>query len=161
MTSEAKSSAWHAQDAPNVLAHFRVAPDKGLSDDQVMQQRTKFGKNEIPPPPATSILTLIIEQFSDLLVLILLGAAFISFVLALFEQDEDRVTAFVEPAVILVILILNAVVGVVQETNAEKAIEVRSPRDAHRLLTKPRPLHRQLTGSASIILCCLCFLSRM
>ena len=68
---------------------------------------------ELPVEAGKTIFELILEQFDDLLVKILLLAAIISFVLAFFE-DDDSITAFVEPFVILLILIANAVVGVWQ-----------------------------------------------
>ncbi|KAK4162153.1 hypothetical protein QBC43DRAFT_322481 [Cladorrhinum sp. PSN259] len=104
-----------------VLSTFGVDPSNGLSDAQVSSLQAKHGKNAIPEEPPTPIWELILEQFKDQLVIILLGSAAISFVLALFE-DEGGWSAFVDPAVILTILILNAVVGVSQESSAEKAI---------------------------------------
>jgi len=103
-------------------AHFQVDEERGLSPSQVKDYQKKYGLNELPVEAGKTIWELILEQFDDLLVKILLLAAIISFVLAFFE-DDDSITAFVEPFVILLILIANAVVGVWQERNAEDAIE--------------------------------------
>lgn len=105
-----------------VCQFFKVDSSKGLDSTQVKEQQKKFGKNELPEEESTPLYKLILEQFQDQLVLILLGAAVVSFVLAIFE-DQDTATAFVEPAVILIILIANATVGVLQESSAEKAID--------------------------------------
>jgi len=103
--------------------YFNVTPDRGLSKDQVKKNVAKYGLNELPAEEGKSLWQLVLEQFDDLLVKILLLAAVISFVLAFFEEDDDSITAFVEPFVILLILIANACVGVWQERNAEDAIE--------------------------------------
>ncbi|KAG7136993.1 Calcium-transporting ATPase sarcoplasmic/endoplasmic reticulum like protein [Verticillium longisporum] len=90
-----------AKPVDKVLAHFDVDVKTGLNDDQVASLRSQHGRNVIPEEPPTPIWELILEQFKDQL---------------------EGWSAFVDPAVILTILILNAVVGVSQESSAEKAI---------------------------------------
>uniref|UniRef100_A0A3B4ZQF3 Calcium-transporting ATPase n=1 Tax=Stegastes partitus TaxID=144197 RepID=A0A3B4ZQF3_9TELE len=111
----------HTKLPAECLAYFGVNENTGLSPDQFKKNLDKYGFNG--EDGGKSIWELIIEQFEDLLVRILLLAACISFVLAWFEEGEETVTAFVEPFVILLILIANAIVGVWQERNAEDAIE--------------------------------------
>ncbi|XP_032803350.1 sarcoplasmic/endoplasmic reticulum calcium ATPase 2 isoform X1 [Petromyzon marinus] len=113
----------HGKTVEEVFTFFGVNESTGLSPDQVKRARDKYGPNELPAEEGKSLWELVMEQFEDLLVRILLLAACISFVLAWFEEGEETITAFVEPFVILLILIANAVVGVWQERNAENAIE--------------------------------------
>ncbi|KAH0584307.1 hypothetical protein H2248_009852 [Termitomyces sp. 'cryptogamus'] len=108
-----------------ILQHFGVDARTGLSPGQVAKHAEIYGRNELPEDPPTPLWELILEQFKDQLVLILLASAVISFVLALFEESGNSsfLGAFVEPLVILLILVANAAVGVIQETSAEKAID--------------------------------------
>ena len=82
-----------------VLKQFRVTEEAGLSSIQVAESREKYGSNSLPEDPPTPLWQLVLEQFKDQLVIILLGSAAISFVLALFEEGDDW-TAFVDPVVV-------------------------------------------------------------
>ncbi|XP_035275848.1 sarcoplasmic/endoplasmic reticulum calcium ATPase 2 [Anguilla anguilla] len=113
----------HTKTVEEVLGFFCVNESTGLSSEQLRKAREKWGSNELPAEEGKSLWELVLEQFEDLLVRILLLAACISFTLAWFEEGEGTITAFVEPFVILLILIANAIVGVWQERNAENAIE--------------------------------------
>ncbi|XP_058857583.1 sarcoplasmic/endoplasmic reticulum calcium ATPase 1-like isoform X1 [Acipenser ruthenus] len=114
----------HIKSVSEVLSNFGVNENTGLTTEQVKRNFEKFGPNELPAEKGKSLWELVFEQFEDLLVRILLLAACVSFVLALFEGgEESTMTAFVEPIVILMILVANAIIGVWQERNAESAIE--------------------------------------
>ncbi|KAF7804519.1 Calcium-transporting ATPase 4, endoplasmic reticulum-type [Senna tora] len=117
--------AW-AKDVQECENHFKVKVKAGLSSDEVENRRRIHGWNELEKHEGQSIWSLVLEQFNDTLVRILLAAAIISFVLAWMDGEEGgekEITAFVEPLVIFLILIVNAIVGVWQESNAEKALE--------------------------------------
>ena len=87
----------------------------GLNSDEVENRQRIYGSNELEKHEGQSIWSIILEQFNDTLVRILLAAAIISFVLAWIDGEEGgekEITIFVEPLVIFLILIVNAIVGV-------------------------------------------------
>ncbi|KAK9163663.1 hypothetical protein Syun_004565 [Stephania yunnanensis] len=112
----------YARSVAEVLDFFRVDPSRGLTDFQVTENARVYGTNVLPQEESTPFWKLVLKQFDDLLVKILIAAAIVSFILALID-GETGLTAFLEPSVILMILAANAAVGVITETNAEKAIE--------------------------------------
>ncbi|CAL8079025.1 unnamed protein product [Calicophoron daubneyi] len=113
----------YSKSSTEVLKFFQTSEETGLTEKQVAVALEEYGYNELPPEESKPLWRLVLEQFDDLLVKILLLAAVVSFVLAWFEDSEDATTAFVEPLVIMLILIVNAIIGVWQERNAESAIE--------------------------------------
>ena len=93
----------------------------GLREADAAQARRRWGPNELPPDPGTPFWKLVLKQFDDLLVKILIAAAAVSLLIGL--ADGEGWSSLVEPGVIVLILVANATVGVLTETNAERAIE--------------------------------------
>ncbi|RWW51542.1 hypothetical protein BHE74_00042105 [Ensete ventricosum] len=117
--------AW-SRSVEHCLKEHNVKLGKGLASFEAEKRREMYGWNELKKEKGKPLWHLIVRQFDDMLIKILLVAAFISFVLAYLEGNESGHTeleVYVEPLVIFSILIINAVVGVWQETNAEKALE--------------------------------------
>ncbi|CAA2982415.1 calcium-transporting ATPase 4, endoplasmic reticulum-type-like [Olea europaea subsp. europaea] len=124
--SKGENYAPWSKDLGECEEKYQVRLDRGLSSADVEERRLSYGFNELEKHEGTSIFRLVLDQFNDTLVRILLVAAVISFVLAWYDGEEGgemEITAFVEPLVIFLILIVNAIVGVWQENNAEKALE--------------------------------------
>lgn len=118
-------SAW-SRSPEECEKHFKVKVSDGLSTAEADARLREYGFNELEKQASHPLWKLVLEQFDDMLVKILLFAAIISFALAYFDGHDEGgldITAYVEPLVILTILILNAIVGVWQESNAERALE--------------------------------------
>jgi magnesium-transporting ATPase (P-type) len=87
-----------------------VDPAVGLREADAAQARRRWGPNELPPDPGTPFWKLVLKQFDDLLVKILIAAAAVSLLIGL--ADGEGWSSLVEPGVIVLILVANATVGV-------------------------------------------------
>ena len=90
----------------------------GLSSEEAQRRLEANGRNRLSAPPSRSIILRFFEQMADPMIIILLAAAAISGVLAVVEGES-----FADVIIILAVVIVNAVLGVYQESKAEKAIE--------------------------------------
>lgn len=104
----------------SLLDELKSDSAKGLTAEEVERRFSEFGPNELKEKKKKSTLRRFFEQFKDVMIIILLIAAVISFVIACIEKEPKE---FFEPALIVLIVVLNATMGVVQESKAEKALD--------------------------------------
>lgn len=104
----------------DVVKQLNSNIEEGLTLGEVKKRREQYGENKLPEGKKKSNLARFFEQFKDAMIIILLIAAAISFMVAMLEHESS---AFFEPILILVIVILNALMGVMQESKAEKALD--------------------------------------
>ena len=91
---------------------FKSDVQNGLTDEQIAENREQYGKNALEEKKKANLFVKFLMQFNDVLIIILLIAAVISVVI---EPSE-----FVDSIIILVVVIINAILGVFQENKAEK-----------------------------------------
>ncbi len=112
---------WWQKEKNTVISELGLKPDieeSGLSDSQVKERIFKYGKNELKEKKRTPLLIRFFLQLNDFMVLVLLGAAGISFLTSFLSGHAD----FEDPIIILFIVSLNAILGLIQESKAEKSI---------------------------------------
>lgn len=103
-----------------VLTKTATDPKLGLSQNEVTERLQKYGENRLREKKKQSNLSRFIGQFKDVMIIILLIAAAVSFGVVVFEKNWGELF---EPILILVIVVLNAIMGVYQEGKAEKALD--------------------------------------
>jgi magnesium-transporting ATPase (P-type) len=103
---------YHKKLAEDVIKQLTTNEKTGLTQAEAEKRLKEYGPNELDKEEEESLWEKIKEQFEDILVRILLLSAIISFVFAVTGDDEEGLTAYVEPFVILLILILNSIVSI-------------------------------------------------
>ncbi len=108
-----------------VLESLQTNRETGLSSSQVENARQKHGENKLKEKKKKTMFQRFLEQFKDAMIIILLIAAAVSTGLVIYEMTTGHgdPKEFFEPGLIVAIVILNAIMGVVQESKAEKALD--------------------------------------
>lgn len=112
--------AIHTQPLSELLEQLHTNEHQGLSAEQAAQHLSQFGPNRLKEKKKKGIFARFFDQFKDVMILILLAAAVVSFILIAVEGNWGELF---EPLLIVLIVMLNAVIGVYQEGKAEKALD--------------------------------------
>jgi len=105
--------AWHAIGADEVLRQLGANPRSGLDSEEISRRLGKYGSNKLPEGRKQGPLMRFLKQFDNILVYVLLGAGFIKLMVSL----------WLDAAIILAVVVINALLGYVQEGKAEKALD--------------------------------------
>lgn len=112
MNEKQSDTSWHSISSDSAMQTLETSKD-GLSDQEAEERLSYYGKNELRKKEKKSIAQMLLEQITDVMVLILVGAAILSMFLS----------EWAEAIVILTIVVIDAVIGVVQECKATNALE--------------------------------------
>lgn len=145
---------WHALSVADALAALEVKADHGLSTAEAKKRLATYGPNQLQERPPVPFWKRLLDQLRGFVVLILIVAAVISASLDIFGVEEG---GLIEAGVIMAIVVLNAAIGVVQESKAEQALaalkkmaapEAHVMRDGHRVVV---PSHELVPGDIVLL----------
>ena len=110
---------WETLRKEEVLQKLKTDKRGGLAKEEVENRQKEYGKNKLKEKPKETILVRFIKQFNDFMIIILIIASIISAGVSYMQGEND----YIDSIIIIAIVVLNAIMGVIQETKAEKSIE--------------------------------------
>ncbi len=117
---------WHTKSKEEVIRELNVDPEQGLSSDEVKKRREQYGSNMLNAKKKKSILRMFVHQLRDWLIYVLFAAVVITLILG----------EYIDSIIIVLVIIINAVLGVMQEVKAGKAIEALKKMSSPKALVK-------------------------
>ena len=110
---------WETLRKEEVLQKLKTDKRGGLAKQEVENRQKEYGKNKLKEKPKETIFMRFIKQFNDFMIIILIIASIISAGVSYMQGEND----YIDSIIIIAIVVLNAIMGVIQETKAEKSIE--------------------------------------
>ena len=110
---------WETLRKEEVLKKLETDRRNGLSKEAVKQRQQKYGSNKLEDKPKESLVVKFVKQFNDFMIIILIIASIVSAGISYIQGEND----YIDSIIIIAIVILNAIMGVIQEAKAEKSIE--------------------------------------
>ena len=138
--------SWERRTPKEVLAHWKTSETTGLSEKEAAKRQSTYGRNELEHKKPESLFVSFLNQMKDFMIITLLIAALISFLVSYLQGQID----LVEPAIILAIVVLNAVLGVFQEARARRSLEALKELSAPLALCLRDGATKQIEASALV-----------
>lgn len=110
---------WHTMSVDDVKRKLRTNLEFGLTESEVQKRRITYGENKLAEKKKNSLLMRFIMQFNDFMIIILLIAAIISAIVSYSDASGD----YIDSIIIIAIVVFNAIMGLIQESKAEKSLE--------------------------------------
>ena len=117
---------WFNKTVQEVEKELGTSADKGLNQNQVEESAKKYGLNELQEKKKDSLLKKFIEQFKDFSIIVLIIAAIVSGIVGVVEGE-----GITDTIIILIVVFLNAIIGIIQESKAEKSLEALKKLSSH------------------------------
>ncbi|HJD24179.1 MAG TPA: calcium-translocating P-type ATPase, PMCA-type [Firmicutes bacterium] len=114
---------WYSEKTEKVLESLGTDPEAGLSPETAQERLQAYGPNKLQEKAPRSFFRRFLDQLKDVMVIILMIAAAVSLGLSIYNAATGGEADWVEPIVIIAIVLINALLGVIQESKAEAALE--------------------------------------
>ena len=113
-----ENTKWFNKNVEDVEKELKTNLEKGLNDEEVKTRQEKYGLNELKTKKKKSLIQKFLEQFKDFSIIVLIIAAIVSGAVGIAEGN-----GITDTIIILIVVIVNAIIGVTQEAKAEKSLE--------------------------------------
>lgn len=117
---------WFHKSVEETKRQLETDEIKGLTEEQVLEKRKKYGSNELKEKKKKSLFVKFLEQFKDFMIIVLIVAAVISGIVGVIEGE-----GITDTIIILIVVVVNAIIGVAQENKAEKSLEALQKLSSH------------------------------